>query len=317
MTRDLTATRFVTAAEVERLLDYPSLVAALHAAFLDPPRAPDRLALPLGEEGSPDRLLLMPAVWPGRLAIVKIVRVHGARGDGAVRADLLAMDPGTGDWLGRVDGHSLTVRRTAAASVLAAGLLARPDASRLAVIGGGAVAAALAEGYATLFPLTDIAVWTRRPVAAESLAEQLRRSGLPARAEPDRAAAIGRADIVTAATLSTEPLIESRSVRPGTHVDLVGGFTPAMREADDALVERALVVADGPAALGEAGDLAEPIARGRLQPSDVLLLADALRSPPERGAGDITLFKSVGLALEDLAAADLLFARLRAPEAGA
>lgn len=316
---DRIGTRHVTASEVERLLDYPSLIAALRAAFRDPPRAPDRLVLPLGADGSADRLLLMPAVWPGRLAIVKIVSVHASRpagAGGAVRADLLAMDPATGDWLGRVDGHSLTVRRTAATSVLAATMLARADASRLAVIGAGAVAAALAEAYATQFPLADIAIWARRRDAAQALTDRLCRAGLPARAEPDRAAAIAGAHIVSAATLSTVPLVESRHVGPGTHVDIVGGFTPAMREADDVLIGRARVMADGPAALTEAGDLAGPIATGHLAAKDVTYLGDVLRRSPQRGVDDVTLFKSAGLALEDLAAADLLFARLRAADAG-
>lgn len=307
----LSEVRRVEAAEIAALLDYPALVEALRAAFLDPPVAPDRIVVPL-DAASSARLLVMPAARAGGLAVVKLVTVHPDAVDGAVRATLVAIDAATGALRGFVDGHALTVRRTAAASVLAARQLVRPDARVLALLGAGAVAAALAHAYAATFALGEVVIWARRAVAAEALAAQLRAAGLAARAEPDRAAAVARADIVSAATLATAPIVLGDEVRAGTHVDLVGGFTPDMREADDALIARALVVADGPAALCEAGDLAQPIAAGVLDAARVRLLADVIAAPPAVTGGAVTVFKSVGLALEDLAAAELLFDRLDA-----
>lgn len=301
----------VTASQVDEALDYPSLVARLRSAFLDPPTCPPRTSLALEAGGS---LLVMPAARPSGLAGVKVVTVHPGLTDrpgGAVRAFYLALDATSGTPLGLVDGHALTVRRTAAASVLAASALARADARRLLIVGAGAVAAELAHAYAALRPIEAITVWARRTEAAKQLAAELADKGLPVVAAHDLDTAVAHADIVSAATLSRLPLIRSMAVRDGTHVDLVGGFTAAMREADDALVARARVVADGAPALEEAGDLAGPIASGALDPSRVTLLADALRGY-DRRPGDVTLFKSVGLALEDLAAAELLFERLGA-----
>ncbi len=311
---------FIDAAQVEAALDTSALVDALRTAFLDPPAAPDRLALPLGGPGgAPASLLVMPAVRAGGLAVVKLVTVHphlGARPGGAVRATAVALDAATGEWRALIDGHSLTVRRTAAASVLAARTLARPDSRDLLVVGAGAVAEALARAYAEVFPLRSVSVWARRPEAAATLAAALREAGLPARPALDGLdAAVARADLISAATLSETPLICGGAVRPGAHVDLVGGFRPAMREADDALMARARVWVDTPAALAEAGDLVQPIASGALRAADVGLLADALRSPPPREADGVTVFKSVGCALEDLAAAELLLARVAATAA--
>ncbi len=317
----MNAPPFIDAGQVGAALDTPSLMRALREAFLAPPVAPERLSLeiPGTEGGGPGSLLVMPAVRGGGLAVVKLVTVHphlGARPGGAVRAVVLALDADTGETRALIDGHSLTLARTAAASVLAATVLARADSRRLLLVGAGAVAGALARAYATTFALGSVTVWARRPEAAAALARELEREGLPALpAAGALDAAAAEADIVSAATLSETPLVRGEAVRPGAHVDLVGGFRPAMREADDALMSRAAVWADTPAALAEAGDLVQPLRSGALRHADVRLLADALRAPPHRPAEAVTVFKSVGCALEDLAAAELLLSRL--PSVGA
>jgi alanine dehydrogenase len=232
-----------------------------------------------------------------------------------INGNYLLVDGTTGLPLAVLDGGELTARRTAAASVLAATLLARPESSRLVVVGAGRLAGNLARAYAELFALTDIVVWNHRHVGAERLAAELAEDGLPASATTDLASAVASADIVTAATLSSEPLVKGAWLQPGTHLDLVGAFTPAMREADDDAVRTAEVFVDTMAgALTEAGDIVQPIQRGVLSVDDIrgdLFALCAASSPPTREPDTITVFKSVGHALEDLVAAATVYEEVR------
>jgi len=308
---------YLDAATVDRLLPWSALVDTLRAAFITPPIAPPRMAISYGAQGD-QHLLVMPAVNPGGLIGVKLVTVHpalAARPGGAVRALYVALDAATGEPRALIDGPALTERRTAAASVLAAQTLARPGASVLLVVGTGQVAHALCRCYAEVVRPQRIMVWGRRSEAADAMAAHLQAEGVSVQPVRDLGEAVRAADIVSVATLSTTPLIRGTDVRPGTHIDLVGGFTPSMREADDALAARALIVADGPGALETAGDLTQPITAGLVDRATVKLLDDILagRTEGRRSDDEITLFKSVGLALEDLAAAELLLARWQAP----
>lgn len=300
---------FIGPDEAARLLDHGVLVERLRDAFLAPPIAPSRLAVPLDDGDS--TMLVMPVARPGGLAGVKLVTVHPAlsdRPEGAVRALCVAIEAATGAPLAIIDGNSVTHRRTAATSVLAARALARADADSILVVGAGHVAQALCECYSALMAPRRLLVWARRPDAAAALTWRLAGQGIAAAPVADLRAAVREADIVSAATLARQPLILGADVRPGTHVDLVGGFTPAMREADDDLIGKAVLVADGIGALDTAGDLAGPIERGVVDRRDIRLLADVLADPRRgrRDAEDITLFKSVGHALEDLAAMELI-----------
>jgi ornithine cyclodeaminase len=308
--------RFIDAAELRARLPWGALVEALRDVFCQPCDAPLRQAhrLPPAAEGEAGgTLLLMPAWLPQRLTGVKIVHVapqNAARGLPAVHAVYLLSDAATGAPLALLDGGELTDRRTAAASVLAAGYLARPDSRRLLLLGSGKVARALAEAYADRFRLSDIAVWSRRGENAARLAAKLSAHGLPARAtaSPDP----GEADIIAAATLSTVPLVRGDAVRPGTHVDLVGAFRPDMRESDGALMARAttLAVDTRAGALAEAGDVVQAIAEDAILEGHIACeLADlcAGRHPGRRSSEEITVFKSVGWAGEDLAAAALAY----------
>ena len=210
-----------------------------------------------------------------------------------------------------IDGGELTARRTAATSALAARYLARPDASTLLVVGTGKIARHLALFHAALRPgLRITRVWGRSTGHAAALADDLRRSGIEASAAPDLGAAAAESDIVCSATLAREPLIRGDWIRAGTHVDLVGGYTPEMREADDALIAKATVFGDTrEGVLHEAGDVLSPIASGVLAAARVHELSELCRGshPGRRRDDEITVFKSVGAALEDLAAAILVY----------
>lgn len=307
------AMRILDHAAVDAALPWPDLLDALDRLFREGGvEAPLRHAHPLPEGGT---LLLMPA-WQaaGRYAGVKAVQVspgNGARGLPAVHATYLLSEAATGRPLAVLDGGALTDRRTAAASVLAARRLARPDSARLLLLGSGRVARALAGCYASAFPIRDVAVWSRTPANAERLARDLAGAGLPARAvaSPDPSGA----DIVAAATLSEVPLVRGAEVAPGTHVDLVGAFRPTMREGDGALLARATLVVDTRAgALAEAGDVVQAIREGHLAPEGVAADLAALcrgEHPGRARADEVTVFKSVGWAGEDLAAAALAYER--------
>lgn len=306
--------RVYSAGEVHAALPWDGLVAALERAFVAGASVPRRHAHPLTGDGPDGTLLLMPA-WNRHVVVVKTVTVlPGA--DRTVRATVLALDRTTGEPLAMLDGDALTVRRTAATSALAAVRLAREDASTLLIVGTGRLAPWMARAHAAMRPfLTRVLVWGRRPEAATALAQELAGEGLPAAAVPALEPAVRESDIVCCVTTATEPVVHGAWIALGTHLDLVGGFRPHMREVDDAAVQGARVVVDGYAgALSEAGDLTQTLASGAIARAHVLAdLAEVLRREARvrRGPRDITLFKSVGLALEDLAAAQLILERAR------
>ena len=307
-----------------RIIDAPAVAAsraparllpALERLFRDGCTAPVRHHHQIAVPGAADAtLLLMPAWRPGEYIGIKLVTVfpgNSERGLPAVSAGYLLMDGRTGAVLAMLDGGELTAKRTAATSALAARYLARHDARTLLVIGTGRIARELARCHAAARPaLERVRVWGRAPARAADAVAELAAHGINAEVATELGAAITAADIVSSATLATEPLIHGDWVRPGTHVDLVGGYTPAMREADDALIRKASVFADTRGgALAEAGDLVLPVQHGVLAEDSVVDLHGLCRGehPGRRDAAEITVFKSVGAALEDLAAAILVY----------
>jgi ornithine cyclodeaminase len=308
--------RQIGAEDLRLALPWPALEAALERMFREGCAAPLRHRHPLPQAEGPEGMLLLMPAWelPGRagrrhsgVKIVHVLPANGARGLPAVQASYLLSDADTGVPLAMLDGGELTDRRTAAASTLAGRFLARPDSRRLLVLGSGRVAAALAEAWCARFPIAEVAIWSRHPDHAARLAARLAAHGLPARAaaSPDPRGF----DIVSAATLAEAPLVHGAAVGPGTHVDLVGAFRPTMREADAALLARATLVVDTRAgALAEAGDVVQAIAEGAITEAHVVAdLAGLCRGahPGRTRAEEVTVFKSVGWAGEDLAAAIL------------
>ncbi|MDB5674165.1 MAG: Ornithine cyclodeaminase [Sphingomonas bacterium] len=298
------AVPFLDAAAVTRATPMPALIDALRDAFAGGDHAaPGRLAADMSDTSS---LLVMPA-WRGTATIgVKIAEIDRLS-QPAVRACYLLIDRATGRPRAVLDGGALTRRRTAAASVLAASYLARKESRRLLLIGTGALIAPLIEGYASQFPLDGIRIWGRDLAKAEAAAGAAQTAGYPAQAVPDIDAALAESDIISAATLSTVPLIRGAALRPGMHVDLIGAFRPEMCEADGAAIGRALVYVDTiDGALHEAGDLIQAVAGGHFAMDRIVGdLASLCQGRYERDVQAITLFKSVGTAIEDLAAAEL------------
>lgn len=308
---------FFSSAQVHAALDYALLAEALRAAFREGYTVPLRHVHDVTGEG--DRLLLMPAWRPGKDLGVKLVTVfprNRARGAATVSALYVLLDGATGHPRALIDGEALTLRRTAAASLLASTYLSRKESATLLVIGAGALAPHMARAHCALRPIRKLLLWGRKPERAQALAEQLRGEGLPAFALANLAQGLGEADIVSCATTATEPVVSGALLSPGAHVDLVGGFTPQMREGDDELIARAEIFVDSyVGALKEAGDLVQPLARGVLSRERVLAeLAELVTGahPGRHSREGITLFKSVGTALEDLCAARLVVERAAA-----
>jgi ornithine cyclodeaminase len=302
----------VSADEVHRRLDYPRLIDALRAMFRDGCTAPVRHHHTIEQDGAPDAtLLLMPAWQAGGHLGVKVATVFPGNADRAlpaVMASYLLMDGATGEPRALIDGTALTARRTAAASALAATWLAREDAQAMVMVGTGALAPQLIRAHLAARPtIGRVAVWGRRPERARAVADALDLPGIAVTATEDLEGAVRAADLVSCATLATEPLVRGDWLRPGAHLDLVGAFTPAMRECDDAAVTRARLFVDTRAgALKEGGDLVDPLARGVIAEDAIVAdLYDLARGahPGRESPDEITLFKSVGAALEDLAAA--------------
>jgi ornithine cyclodeaminase/alanine dehydrogenase-like protein (mu-crystallin family) len=301
----------VDQARTRAALAFPRLIGALRDAFIAGAETPLRHRHAVaGGEGT---LLLMPS-WQGTSAMgIKLVTVfpgNGALGLNSVFSTYLLCDGATGRHLAVIDGNEITGRRTAAASALAGAYLARPDAATLLIAGAGHVASMLAQAWSAVRPIRRVAVWNPRPARAETLAAALRAEGYDAAATEDLESATRAADIVSCATLATAPIICGAWLRPGSHLDLIGGYRPDMRETDDTAIRRARIFIDTDAALAEAGDLTQPIAAGIITRNDVTADLAALcrgTAPGRTAPEEITLFKSVGSAIEDLAAAMLVW----------
>lgn len=316
--------RFIDAESIEKHLSYPALVDCLAAAFRDGALAPPRHHLTVPLAARPDATwLLMPAIsalpasggagkTAGPYMGIKSVTVfpdNAARSRRpAVLGTYLLLSTESGETLAVLDATRLTVWRTAAASALAARYLARPDTSRMVMVGAGALAAYLIRAHASVRPIREVLIWNRTRRSAEKLVTDLSaKYDLEFRVADDLEAACRDADLISTATMSTVPLVHGAWLKPGTHVDCVGAFRADMRETDDVLVARAQVFCDTRSgAFGEAGDILQPMAAGviskdhvRADLADLATAAHSGRTDPDA----ITLFKSVGASLEDLAAA--------------
>ena len=312
--------RWVSAAEIDEALDFPALIDALAQAFAGGFVAPKRHHHVIARAGAASAThLLMPAwtldspdgAWLGD-KIVNVFPDNGQRGLPAVFGLYVLQSGETGEPVAVMDGTHLTHWRTAAASALAARFLARRDARRLLMVGAGALAPFLVRAHAAVRPIDDVTVWNHRRAGAEKLAAALSAQGWRVRVAEDLQSAARGADVISCATLSAAPLIAGAWLREGQHVDLVGAFNLHMREADDDALRRAHVFVDTDAALSEGGDVALALRAGAIDRAHIRYDLGALcRGAAGRvGPRDITLFKSVGASLEDLAAAMLVWRKL-------
>ncbi len=309
----MTELPFIDAGRLSRLLPMPDAIDALETAF-GAERLPDtpkrtRVDTDAGE------VLLMPAFGDRGVGVKVVTLTPGnpAHGLPFVQAVYALFSPRSQAPEAIIDGAALTALRTGAVSGLATRYLARAEASVLVIFGAGVQADSHLEAIRAVRPVERVAVVSRSPVPAAELADRARALGLSAEvADPD---SVRDADVVCTCTTATEPLFDGRLLKDGAHVNAVGAYRPDARELDDETVRRGrLVVETREAALAEAGDLLIPIGAGVISEADIVAdLGEVVRGAPvRRGPEDVTVFKSVGVAFEDLVVARAAVDRLRA-----
>jgi len=304
----------INAESVADALPFEALIDALDAAFQAGANTPDRMHLEVEVPGGVDGTLLLMPCWQSNKNIgVKIASVFPGNTEkalSAVHASYFLMDASSGVPVAVLDGTELTRRRTAAASALASRYLSRTDSRTLLMVGTGKLAPHLVAAHASARDLDKVLLWGRREEAAKTLQERLSTLSLETAVVTDLEAAVSDADIISCATLANEPLIKGEWLHEGQHLDLVGAFKPEMREVDANAVARAEVYVDTySGAMSEAGDILLAIQEGAIKESDIAGdLAELAKGQCQGRTSNeaITLFKSVGTALEDLAAAELV-----------
>lgn len=301
--------KILDAAQTARALPYPGLVAAIEGVLQDlrsgTVAAPARQAVALGRGAT---LLLMPATAPD-LAITKLVTIHPANAGGplpVIQGEVVVLDAATGERLGILEGATLTARRTAAVTLLAAQRLAHEPGGPLLIVGAGVQAEAHLEALVECLDVRQVFITARTPAHAEALAARARRQGIQAEAIPEPEPVLDRVRLIVTATTSSLPVLPDHVV-DGTFVAAVGAYTPQMAELPATLVGRGRLYVDTlEGAQAEAGDLLQ----AGVDWSTVTPLMDI--TARERPAGGIIVFKSVGHAYWDLAAARAAFGTSRA-----
>lgn len=299
---------------VAQLLDWPGLIAAIEMAMLGTAAVPPRQNYDMAVDGGASgRLLIMPAWERDEVIGIKIVTVwpdNPALGHPSHGASYILIDPRSGEIRAVLKAEALTHRRTAAVSVIAASRLLSPDAERLLVVGTGPVAEQLVRAHATSGRFTRIDVFGRSREKTIALTDRIQDVPCLCRPAFDLEYAARRADMIASATAATKPLIAGAWLRRDAYVDLIGGFTPGMRESDDDLITGASQIwVDTRVAIEEAGDLIQPISRGLLTRQAIHGdLGELLAKPRDERSGR-AVFKAVGTASADLAAARLVIAR--------
>lgn len=308
--------KFYSASDINNALDYTSLIEALRVGFTKQYIVPPRTHLDYNnpEDENQNTMLLMPAVSCGSVAGVKIVNValkNSLRDLPSIQGIYYLLNATTGEPLAIFDAKCLTNWRTAAASALASDILASKESNKLLMIGTGALAPFLIDAHSTVRPIKELFIYGRTRKKAEALAESKKDQFDQVTVVDHPKEAIPLVDIISSATFSSEPLIHGEFLTPGQHIDLVGAFKPTSRESDDEVIRRSRLFVDTlEMAPKEAGDIQIPINSGIISMADIqgdlfqLCKEEVLGRTDER---DITLFKSVGHALEDLVAAEVIY----------
>ena len=317
----MSAVKYLDTKALIEVLPWPALINALDSIFTQKVEEPVRHHHTMSVPNETDAtLLLMPAWIEGKYIGVKQVAVfpgNAERGEPGLNGSYLLSSAKTGKPLLQLDANELTPRRTAAASALASRYLSRADSKILLMMGAGRMANALIDAHRAVRPINTVYVWNRHDNSAHRLAHTLNTRGINALvcSDAELPEISGQADIISCATMATEPILLGKWLQPGVHVDLVGAFRPNMRETDDEAIQKAAVFVDTRAsALVEGGDLTQAMDSGAFSAQDVLAEFSQLctglhtgREALENSTKAITLFKSVGAAREDLAAAILAF----------
>lgn len=306
--------RIFSRQDVAQLAPHADIIEALREAFRGEVTAPPRHHHYMARAGAEPLVYLIMPAWTGMekggkggYAGLKTVMVGG---DPTVQANYLLYAGDTAETLAIMDGTEITARRTACASALAADYLARTDATRLLMVGAGVLGPHVVRAHACVRKIRHVAVYNRSRAKAETLVAELNADGFEASVVDDLPKAAHAADIISCATTSTTPIIHGAWIRPGTHIDLMGAFRPVMREVDGEAVKRARVFIDTPEAVTEAGDLIQAVNEGLF---DMDLIAGTLAQlckgelEGRHSSEEITLFKSCGSALEDLATAIMIY----------
>lgn len=313
--------RILSGDDVRSCVDMPTAIEAMRSAFGALADGSATVPLRLALESEDGVGLFMPALLPESGGAVKFVSVNPGNAEAdlpAIHAVVLVWDPRTGRTRALMDGTWLTALRTGAVGGLAADLLAREDSTTVALFGAGVQARTQLQAVRCVRPIQKVRVVSRSGASADSLIAELH--GVDATRFDDPNDALAGADIVIAATNSSVPVFDGTRVEPGTHVTGVGSYTTEMREVDLALVQRARVIVDQrEAVLAEAGEIAGPIAEGTLTEAvmaaelgEIVLGRAVGRSSPE----EVTFFKSVGNAVQDVAIATTVLERAERSDVG-
>lgn len=304
----------ITADQIESIWRYEAFIPELKRAFQSDIVVPERHHHDYenGHGHKDSTLLIMPA-WSNKEYVgVKMVTVSPHNGElnlPSIQGNYTLIEAKNGMIKAQIDAKKLTVKRTAATSALASKYLSKEDSNKLLVIGTGALCPELIKAHCTVRPIKKVMLWGRSFEKATNQALELRNESYEVAAIKNLEDGVSNADIISVATLSPDPLVLGKWLQPGQHLDLVGSYRPDMREADDECMIKSSIYIDSEGALRESGDLAIPIENGVITKNDIqsdlfemTKSADTCRKSQE----EITLFKSVGHALEDLCAATYL-----------
>ena len=308
--------KYLNSDQISKYLPYAELINALREGFKEGGNVPLRHAHTVPTNGADNTLLMMPSWQQGSMLGVKLVMVcpdNNLKNMEAVSSTYMLFDAVTGERLAMLDGDELTVRRTACASALASSYLSSKNAKSMLMMGTGKLAPHLIRAHSAVRPLEEVFIWGRRFEKAKEMAAELDQeldATVTAVETPEEKA--GHCDIITCATVTNEPVLLGRwlSNDKKQHVDLVGGFTRNMREADNDVIKNVKSYVDTrDGAFAEAGDIVQPIEQGIISQDDIGgdLYDMANGKVDATGDNTSTLFKSVGTALEDLVAAKLAF----------
>ena len=301
----------ISAEQIQSHFSYQEFIPFLNGYLSKKINAPQRSHYEIGS----GTLLLMPA-WSDKYCGVKTATAFPENRNinkPTVHATYTLFGAKTGEPLAQMDGKIITNKRTAAASALASMYLSKKESGHLLMMGNGALCPELIKAHASIRPIKSVKIWGQNMENVKKTIAENNWGNLDVRIYENIKKDMREADIISCATSTLEPIVFGKYINPGTHIDLVGSYKKDMREADDDLIKRSNVYIDNPAAVQECGDIYWPIKKGILKEKNIKgTLADLAnrKCAGRKNNGEITLFKSVGFALEDLAAAEYLFEKI-------